>query len=151
MIPRRLRRPGPSGENYLKALAAAPPAAVPPGKVIFDTLCLNCHQPEGRGLPGIYPSIASSDWVTGPPDRLIKILLHGLTGPINVNTQPFVQTTPLPMPPMGLDDQQLTDLLHYLRSHFDNDAPPVPVETIRQIRENTSTRSTPWTAAELTP
>ncbi len=138
-------------ESYLKTLASAPVTAAPPGKLIYDTLCLNCHQPEGRGLPGLYPSIANSDWVTGPPDRLVKILLHGLSGPIKVNAEPFVQSTPLPMPPMGLDDQQLTDLLHYLRSHFDNSAPPVPIDTIRQIRASTSTRSTPWTEAELAP
>ena len=136
-------------QAYLKTLASAPAVIVPPGKIIYDTLCLNCHQPEGRGLPGLYPPIANSDWVAGPPDRLIKLLLHGLTGPIKVNNSPFVQTTPLPMPPMGLDDQQLTDLVHYLRSHFDNSAPPVPIETIRQIRAATSPRNEAWTAEEL--
>ena len=136
-------------ENYLKSLASAPPPIVPPGKIIYDTLCLNCHQPEGHGLPGIYPPVSKSDWVSGPPERLIKILLHGLTGQIKVSGGAFIQTTSLPMPPMGLDDQQIADLCQYLRSNFGNDAPAISVETVRKTREDNSTRRTPWTEAEL--
>jgi glucose/arabinose dehydrogenase/mono/diheme cytochrome c family protein len=143
--------PAPAGLAYVKALATAPPAVVHPGKIIYDALCLNCHQPEGNGLPGIYPPIANSDWVTGSPDRLVKVLRHGLSGPIHINGQLFPQVTPLPMPPMGLDDQQMADVLSYLRSHFGHTAGPVTVETIQQIRARTADRSTPWTEAELAP
>ncbi|MDB6071790.1 MAG: putative rane-bound dehydrogenase protein [Verrucomicrobiales bacterium] len=139
--------------NYLTALASAKPEAAAPGKVIYDTLCLNCHQPEGHGLAGIYPPISQSDWVTGPPDRLVKILTHGLAGPIRINNQPFNQTTPLPMPPMGLDDAQLADVLTYIRSGFGNHAEPITAETVRQIRstEETKIRTTFWTETELNP
>ena len=51
--------------------------------------CLPCHQPEGKGLPGVYPPLAGSDWVRGDASRLIKILLHGLGGPITVAEQTF--------------------------------------------------------------
>ena len=52
---------------------------------------------------------------------------------------------------MGLDDQQMADVLSYLRSHFGHQAGPVTVETIQQIRARTPDRSTPWTEAELAP
>ena len=79
------------------------------------------------------------------------MLRHGLSGPIHINGQLFPQVTPLPMPPMGLDDQQMADVLSYLRSHFSHTAGPVTVETIQQIRARTPDRSTPWTEAELAP
>ena len=95
----------PAQAEYVKKIANAAPVVAHPGKVIYDALCLNCHQPEGKGLPGIYPSIAESDWVNGDPTRLIKIVLQGLSGPVTVNGTEFKQLAPLPMPPMGLNDK----------------------------------------------
>ena len=47
----------------------------------------------GKGLAGIYPSLAESDWINGDPDRLIRIVLHGLSGPIEVNGKLFQSET----------------------------------------------------------
>ena len=135
--------------NYVKKIASAAPVAAHPGKIIYDALCLNCHQPEGKGLPGIYPSIADSDWVKGDPARLIKILLHGLQGPVMVNGVEFKQLAPLPMPPMGLDDQQMADVLSYVRSTFGNQASKLDQEIVKSVRSATADRSGLWTEAEL--
>ena len=135
--------------NYVKKIASAAPVAAHPGKIIYDALCLNCHQPEGKGLPGIYPSIADSDWVKGDPARLIKILLHGLQGPVMVNGVEFKQLAPLPMPPMGLDDQQMAHVLSYVRSSFGNQASKLEPEIVKSVRSATADRSGLWTEAEL--
>ncbi len=135
--------------ELVKSIANAAPETAHPGKVIYDALCLNCHQPEGKGLPGIYPGVAASDWVNGDTERLIRIVLHGLSGPIQVNGQLFTQAAPLPMPPMGLDDQQTADVLTWLRQNFGNDAAPVTADEVQKVRAAHSDRATFWTEAEL--
>ena len=135
--------------EYVRKIAQAAPVVAHPGKAVYDALCLNCHQPEGKGLPGVYPSIAGSDWVNGDAARLIKIVLHGLSGPIHVDGAEFKQVAPLPMPPMGLDDQQMADVLTYVRSQFGNQAPAVTPDEVKKVRAATSERSGLWTEEEL--
>lgn len=102
----------------------------PAGQVIYETICLNCHQAEGKGIVGVYPPISANPVVNGNPDRLAKILIHGLTGPIDG----FTQTVPVPMPPTGLNDQQISDVLTWLRGNLGNSAGPVTPEQIRAVR-----------------
>jgi len=139
----------PEHAAFVKKLASAAPVAEHPGKLVYDSLCLNCHQPTGLGLPGVYPSIAKSDWVHGDPATLIKITMHGLIGPIAVNGEPFTQAAPIPMPPMGLNDQQLADVLTYVRSQFGNQGPAVKPDDVKAVRAANEGRSTFWTAKEL--
>lgn len=141
----------PAQADYVKKIANAAPVVIHPGKAVYDALCLNCHQPEGKGLPGVYPSIAGTDWIRGDAAKLIKIVLHGLNGPIQVDGKEFKQIAPLPMPPMGLDDQQMADVLTYVRSHFGNQAPAVTPEEVKKVRAATSERTTFWTQEELEP
>ncbi|HYF37246.1 MAG TPA: c-type cytochrome, partial [Prosthecobacter sp.] len=134
---------------FVKTIASAAPVVEHPGKAVYDALCLNCHQPEGKGLPGVYPPLVESDWVNGDAARLIKIVLHGLTGPIQVDGAEFKQLAPLPMPPMGLNDQQMVDVLNYVRSHFGNNAPKIEISEVQKVRAATEGRATFWTAKEL--
>jgi glucose/arabinose dehydrogenase/mono/diheme cytochrome c family protein len=136
---------------YVEKIAGAAPPAVDPGRAIYESLCSNCHQADGRGLAGVYPSLAGTARVNGDPDALIKINLHGLTGPLTVHGEPFVQTTALPMPPMGLDDEPLAAVLTYVRSHFGNRAGPVAADRVKAVREATRDRRGFWTAGELGP
>lgn len=100
-------------------------------------------------MPGIYPSLIRSDWVSGDPQHLIKILLHGLNGAIHVNGEEFKQVAPLPMPPMGLDDQQLADVLSYVRANFGNRAGGIQPAQVKAIRASTNGRTRFWTTDEL--
>ncbi len=134
---------------YVKQIASAAAVVEHPGKLVYDALCLNCHQPEGKGLTGIYPSIVGSDWAGGDSQRLIKMLLHGLSGPIRVNGEEFKQLAPLPMPPMGLDDQQIANVLSYVRANFGNNAAAVTPEQVRAVRAATADRAGFWTAEDL--
>ncbi len=134
---------------YVKKLQGTAPSAPHPGKVVYEALCLNCHQPDGKGLAGVYPPLAGSDWVTGEAAPLIKILLHGLTGPITVSGQSYGQQVAIPMPPMGLEDQQVADVLTYIRFQFGNQASAITAAEVKTIRAATSSRTTFWTAEEL--
>ena len=134
---------------FVKKIANAAPVVEHPGKLVYDALCLNCHQPTGLGLPGIYPPLAESDFVNGDAATLAKIVIHGLTGPIKVRGEDFKQLAPIPMPPMGLTDQQIADVLTYVRGQFGNKAPAVKVDEVKAVRGATGERSTFWTADEL--
>jgi mono/diheme cytochrome c family protein/glucose/arabinose dehydrogenase len=131
---------------YLKKVVSTGPAVVSPGQAIYEALCLNCHQAAGQGLAGVYPPLAKSDWVAGDVQTLIKITMHGLAGPTKVQGKEYGL---VPMPPMGLDDQQLADVLTYVRSAFGNKAPSVKPDEVKAVREATKGRTAPWTAEEL--
>ena len=122
--------------------------AVPAGKKSYDDACLNCHQPDGRGLPEIYPPLGGSEWVRGDKETLINIVLHGVSGPMSVGNKIY-GTTGVIMPPAPLDDRQIAEVLTYIRSSFGNSEDAVPIELVRRVRAEQSTRQTPWTEAEL--
>jgi mono/diheme cytochrome c family protein/glucose/arabinose dehydrogenase len=135
--------------SFVEKIATAAPVVDHPGKVVYDMLCMNCHQPTALGLPGMYPPLAGSEWVTGDSAALIKIVMHGLSGPIKVGGQDFTQVAPLPMPPMGLNDQQIADVLTYVRSNFGNQGPAVKPEEVKNVRAANSVRGGFWTQEEL--
>lgn len=138
-----------SQTEYVRKLASQGATVEHPGKAIYDALCLNCHQPEGIGLPGVYPPLANSEWVTGDKASLIKIILHGLTGPVTVAGQTYGVQNPIPMPPMGLDDEQLANVATYIRTNFGHQAPAITAEEVKAVRAATAGRTAFWTVEEL--
>ena len=137
-------------QAYLKDLVGNPRVAPSQGAILYEQACLPCHQPEGKGLAGVYPSLAESDWINGDPDRLIRIVLHGLSGPIEVKGKLFQSETDHPMPSFGgLKDEQIASLLTFLRESFGNDAAEINADSVRNVRLLTHGRIAPWTALEL--
>ena len=121
------------------------------GQTVYMQVCFACHQPTGLGLPGMFPPLASSDWVAAKkPDRIIRMVLHGFTGPITLNGKPFASPAPL-MPPQGaaLSDTQIADVLTYVRSSFGNKAAAVTPAEVAAIREAEKARNAMWTEAEI--
>ena len=140
-----------AARDFVVKIGGAIPPAEHPGKATYDSLCLNCHQANAKGLANIYPPLAGSEWVAGDKGALIKMLLHGLSGPITVKGEPFGTGNPIPMPPSGLDDQKTADVLTYIRANFGNQADAVTVEEVRTLREKHKDRTTLWTVPELAP
>lgn len=130
---------------------AAKPLDTAAGQTVYNTVCIACHQPTGLGLPGMFPPLAGSDWVSAPkPDRLIRIVLHGLMGPIEINGAPF--NTPAPMmPPQGaaLSDEQIAQVLTHIRVTWGGHTEPVTTEAVAAIREAEKARTAMWTASDL--
>jgi mono/diheme cytochrome c family protein len=146
----RLTLSGTAQQDYLRKVAGHIPAEPHPGKLVYDMACLPCHQPDGKGVPAIYPPMIASEWVRGDPGALIRIVLHGLSGPISVAGKEYGGENAVPMPAFGaLDDQQIADVLSYVRGQFDNAASPVARAEVQTIRAATKTRESPWTAGEL--
>jgi mono/diheme cytochrome c family protein len=135
----------------ITASAGDPPAAtLDAGKQVYMQVCFACHQPTGLGLPNLFPPLAGSDWVSAPkPDRMIRMVLHGVTGPIQVNGKPFVSAAPIMPPQGGLPDQQIADVLTYVRHTFGKKASAVSVDQVKAIRFAEKDRAMMWTEAEL--
>ncbi len=131
-------------------LAAADRELVNRGQAIFKELCATCHGGDAKGVSvggGSMPAPAlanNADVNSQAPDKLIRILLHGLTGPVNGKTYPDI------MPALGANtDNYIASALSYIRSNFGNSAPVVRDADVARIREITVSRKTPWTVAEL--
>ena len=128
------------------ASKAADPAAL--GKKLFAAQgCVACHQATGAGVPGQYPPLANSEWVTGSPAKLSRILISGLQGPVTVAGSTYNGN----MPAFGakLKDDGLAALLTYLRQEWGNKAEPITPEMVAAAREASKDHSAPWTEAEL--
>ncbi len=115
------------------------------GKKLYSTTaaCIGCHGDDGAGLENLGPQLDQSDWVTGDQNRLVKIFLHGLTGPIMINGKKF---TPLAfMPGLGqnpaIKDQDIADIATFIRANWTNRAPRVTADTVAKIRKATANRS----------
>ena len=136
---------------YLKKLLGAAPRRPSAGEELYGMACLTCHQPGGKGLPGVYPPLVGSELLRGEKDPLIKVVLHGLTGPVTVAGQSFgTNPNSVPMPAMGgLTDAQIADVLSYVRSSFGQEASPVSADEVKSVRAATANRTKPWTAREL--
>lgn len=134
-----------------RAAGEASAAQIAAGQQTYMMVCFACHQPTGLGLPPLFPPLAGSDWVDAPkPDRLIRIVLHGVTGPITISGKPFVSPAPM-MPPQGasLNDKQIADVLTYVRNSWGHKASAVTPEEVKAIRDAEKAKAGMWTEAEL--
>jgi mono/diheme cytochrome c family protein len=115
------------------------------GQRIYMQNCQSCHQATGRGVPGAFPPLVGSEWVTGDPATVVRILLHGLQGPVQVAGQSYSGA----MPPWkdALRDEEIAAVATYIRQWDENDAPAVEAELVTRLRAEA--RPAPWTALEL--
>jgi mono/diheme cytochrome c family protein/lysophospholipase L1-like esterase/glucose/arabinose dehydrogenase len=114
--------------------------------------CATCHQADGAGLDPIYPPLVDTRWVLGSEERLIKLALHGLSGPITVKGKTYDPAKGVPpMTAFGslLDDAELAAVLTYVRNSWGNQAPPVRPETVEKTRAAHDDRHIFWQPDEL--
>ncbi|MBL9211153.1 MAG: c-type cytochrome [Opitutaceae bacterium] len=116
-----------------------------------DGHCATCHQANGEGLPNIYPPLAKSEWLDDD-ERLIKIVLKGIWGPMDVAGQHFDPSKGVP-PMMGfggmLNDNELAAVMSYVRQSFGNDGELISSEAVRRVREATKDRANFYLVEEI--
>lgn len=115
------------------------------GKRLYSN-CMSCHQANGRGLPPVYPPLRGSDIVLGDPETLVKILLHGLEGKLEIDGQSYNQV--MPAAPVRGDDE-IAAVLTYVRSAWGNSAGAVDAALVAKVREETKGRNRSFTTKEL--
>lgn len=126
--------------------APAPAAATADGRAVFMRTCVTCHQQNGQGIQGTFPPIAENAVITGDKARLIRLALHGLSGPVMVKGVQYNNVMP---PWKSLSDAEMAAVLTYVRSNFGNTADAVTAAEVAAERAATASRTTMWTAAEL--
>ncbi len=137
-------------------VAKAAPVVLDPvvvGEKLFNNAaCNTCHQTTGLGLPGAIPPLAGSDWAQGPEDRVIRIVLYGLQGPIKVSGKDFNSA----MPAFGKvagggfnwSDDKIAAALTYVRQAWGNKAPAITAAKVAEIHAKEGDHK-PWAPAEL--
>jgi putative membrane-bound dehydrogenase-like protein len=121
------------------------------GRTLYLQTCAACHGPEGEGLRPLGPPLAGSDWISGPAARLVRIVVHGLEGPVRVKGREYRPPEILESMPSlaGLTNLQYAAVLTYVRSDWGNDAPAVMPEDVKAVLKSTAGRTTPWHTDEL--
>lgn len=112
--------------------------------------CNTCHQPDGTGLsPSGFPPLAGTVWVTGSDERLIKLVLNGLHGPIEVLGQKYGGQ--VPMTPFAglLNDEEVASVLTYVRNSFGNKGSVISSEQVKKVRAATKEKSGFYSPEEL--
>ena len=119
------------------------------GRDLYGTSCGACHQPHGKGLENMAPTLVKSDWVNGSLPRLIGVAVHGLSGPIKVNGVPVKNVPPIMPPHSYMKDEQLADILTYVRNAWGNRGELVNSDQISKYKA-AHERVLPWTEEEIT-
>jgi mono/diheme cytochrome c family protein len=132
-----------------------PEQVIAAGKKSFVQVCATCHQTSGQGVAGVYPSLVGVDWVLGSEERLVRILLHGLNGPIEVNGKTYNGA----MPAFGKvagggynwNEEKISQVLTYIRQEWGNKGEPISKAKVAEVLAKEAARAKPWTSGELDP
>ena len=101
------------------------------GKEIYTAQCMSCHMEQGEGIEDVYPPLAKSDYLMADKRRSIENVLHGLTGEIIVNGKKY----DMEMTAFDLSDQDVSDVLNYIRNSWGNKGEPVTPEEVGASRK----------------
>lgn len=104
------------------------------GKKTFNSICAACHRPDGTGMVGMFPPVAKSDYLMADKKRSIAVVIQGLKGPVEVNGKKYNQVMP-PLP--QLTDEQVANVLSYVRNSFGNKGGAVTVDEVKEVRAST--------------
>lgn len=122
-------------QSIAQASSQPPPAAnkeerIARGKVVFTSICMACHQAEGQGIPKAFPPLAKSDYLNADPKRSVGTVLHGLQGKVTVNGETYESI----MPQLGLNDEQVANVLTYVYSQWENNGTEVLPALVKEVR-----------------
>jgi len=104
---------------------------------VYRTYCVSCHQYDGKGDGNRFPPLDSSDWVNGDKKKLIEVVLNGLNEPIAVNGKSYNNLMPQHS---FLRDEDIAQVLTYIRKRFNNNMDSVLADEVQKIRRSTGSR-----------
>ena len=139
--------PAKAGAGNVAAASALTPAQQ--GKAVFAQYCQACHQTNGAGVPGQFPSLVGSDWVQGSEKRVVAILLKGLGGPISVSGKPFPTAQVMPAWETQLSPKKIAAVLSYVRQEWGNKAPEISEAKVTAAKGEFASQTVSWTEPQL--
>jgi mono/diheme cytochrome c family protein len=107
------------------------PGSVARGKIVYGKICLACHMADGNGVPMMNPPLVNTTYVLGDKEKLITIVLNGFKEDVEINGQTYSNVM---TPHKDLTDQQIADVLTYVRHSFGNKASAVKVSDVKKVR-----------------
>jgi len=102
------------------------------GEKLYNTYCQACHQSDGNGDDNHFPPLSGSEWVRGDKQKLIKIVLEGLDGAIQVKGKSYNGVMPKNN---FLTDAQVAEILTYIRRNFGNNESDIRIEEVKKMRK----------------
>src|SRR5205085_12395500 len=122
----------------------------PKGVTIFGTVCQTCHGKDGNGVPSLAPPLNGSEWVTGDKNKLIPIVLYGLTGPVKIAGKVYkAPEINGDMPSIGqnkeFSDEDIAQVLSFIRSSWSNKAGKIMAADITGTRNKFKDRQKTFT------
>ncbi|MEN6455098.1 MAG: cytochrome c [Prolixibacteraceae bacterium] len=102
-----------------------------PGEGVYKAYCATCHQPNGKGVPGMYPPLTPNTYIANK-DSIIHVVLNGMQGKIEVDGEVFNNFM---APHSHLSDQELAEVISYVRSSFGNALDPVTADEVASARK----------------
>ena len=117
------------------ASSSAVKLSIERGKKIYADQCLVCHQANGLGVQNMNPPLSKTKWVLGDKNQLIKIVLKGMNTEVEINGDVYHNV----MPPheTTMTDQQIADVLTYVRNNFGNKAKAITEADVKTVRAKT--------------
>ncbi|MEP6845528.1 MAG: cytochrome c [Panacibacter sp.] len=106
-------------------------ASIERGKEIYTVYCQTCHMDEGQGLEGVFPPLAKSDYLMADKKRSIEQVIYGAKDEMKVNGKVYNGE----MPESDLQDEQVSDVLNYIRNSFGNKGNAVTPEEVKALRK----------------
>ena len=101
------------------------------GKALYSSTCIACHQADGRGIEKAFPPLVKSDYFASDPNKIIRVITHGLSGPITVNGKLYDGV----MPKQSLSDNQVASVVTYILNNFGNKGGEVDAEDVARSRK----------------
>jgi mono/diheme cytochrome c family protein len=101
------------------------------GRQAYNKYCLQCHQADGGGVPGLNPPLSKTEWVLGNKTTLINVVLKGMTDGVEIDGDLY--TNPMPAQ-ANLTDKEIADVLTYVRNSFGNKASAISEAEVRAAR-----------------
>ena len=132
-----------------KPLNSAQQARMAQGATLYASSCANCHGADGAGVGAAGPPLKDSQWVTSAPERLVRIVLDGVSGPIDVLGETWNSAMPGHKNYPGFDDEGVAGLLTWLRRSWGHAGRAIEPEFVAAVRSETAARNALWTADEL--
>lgn len=127
-------------------------ASITRGQPLYMQTCIACHQPTGMGLPGAFPPLGGSEYVTGSAKRLVAMMLKGIQGPLTVKGMVY-NNIMMPLDtqfPVYKDDAKVADVANYVRNSFTNTSTDaVTPALVAEVRTKWASKTTPFTEAEV--
>ncbi len=102
-----------------------------PGKRVYDQYCKACHMADGAGMRGMHPPLIRNKTVNGNTGKLIEVTMKGMSGKVVIDG---VEYNGLMPPHTHLTDQQIADVLTWVRQNFSNNSGPITPEDVAKLR-----------------